>query len=273
MDKKYLIHLTSCIYYLINLFYKTDCQYSSSNKKINILLTIYTLCNLKENNNLKLIVDNDILNVMIPENMLCREIYRRVSYNDNNQKIEDKYTNQRTTPYYYQHHIERIELTKENKELLENIFLSFGAYELDALYKLLKEIQTTIPFKNNLTLDVDEFILYLNTNSIIFNNNDIFNFIRDYYYTLNEKEIPTSNDILKKQKIKKTKEEVLPLLVSHMLGFSNQKYELEKQFQNSINTSNKEELSIILEKIEEISKLEQRALKKIKQKHIKNNRK
>lgn len=184
-------------YYLVSLFYKTDCKYWCSRTKINRLLTIYKFCTIKYKSDVlkgEYVISNpkNKIGIWFPKlnGYIDRDVY--LKYNimeDNCEKIIEQFNENAEIPKIFE--VEK-EISVISKILLEKIFREFGNYPLNVLAPMVDEVILKMPIKEiegKTEIDTNNFENFLNTNT----NNEVFNFIKEY-----RKDMP----LTKKEKVK-----------------------------------------------------------------------
>lgn len=183
-------------YYLILLFYKTNRKYGCYRAKINRLLTIFVLCNLKNKPNLKdskfYITEHFMGLREINEIIKERDIYINFNNNDSKEPIIEEFIEPKDIPIRYKEIIDNIELNDETKNILEIIFRQFGSYSINDLAPLIDSFKSFLTENYSdepISIDVDKFYTFINLNEIKekYKDNEIFNFILNYYNNINLK--------------------------------------------------------------------------------------
>lgn len=254
---KKLVDATS---YLISLYYKTDCQYSCTRPKINRLLTIYVLCNVKKTpitHKIFCITSDYIGLKVLPRVIPISSIYQRLEYKDNQKEILLPLKEKVEIPPYYQRMIDEItSLDDSDKELLEQIFRKFGSYDIISLAPNIDKLKNIIPFEIDwnygANLDTNTFINFLKENKNKYLDNDVLNFIKIHHgiYPFKIKKIF-------KNQIQNNKQKQKEQLKKYKITL---KYFKEKR---------PDELTDLLEIINELVNLENNSLKEVKDNIIK----
>jgi len=245
--------LRALAYYLVSLFYKTNCKYSCTRSKINRLLTIYMFCNIKNKPNLhdsKFAITKEFMGFydlafIIPNTIYYTDL-RDMKNNDDKQEIKERFGKviNRYTEY-------DDKIDESQKELLELIFRKFGSYPITDLSIKTDKIKDNAPIKQKKdnVVNIDEFLLFLNNkeNNKLYKNNEIFKFIKNFYNKYKNKVMhPIKSNI-------DSKEELI---------------EKMKEKCNNLTKIDDDEilyqLSEILAVIEELAKNENKSLKDVK---------
>lgn len=193
MSKDVLINEGSCYGYLIELYHQKKLTYRMNNKKLDYLLTIFALCYMKNDiepfllikRNNKLMpnfefpfdFDTDCIASFVPEDGI---IDRNLIFDD--YKSLPSYN----APLFnaWQHST----LLEQEKDLLKEIFYSFGNYSREELSKMMSDLSNSFSYLNKqgcYHLQKQSVLSYFNKESTF--NNKIAKFInkcnidKDFY--------------------------------------------------------------------------------------------
>lgn len=192
----YDCNLYGIVSYLISLFYRTNCKFECSRRKINRLLTIYKLC--CDKNGYDCFEDKFYIgepySYVLGINFIPREVYCRYFYDEYDENSlffecilkEDDVSCIENMPFMYKQFIKGIKISEESKKLLEDVFKKFGGFKFQKMANDIDEIMENIPTIKMLDImehidkdKINDFFEDKNNNQI-YKNNIVFQFVKNY---------------------------------------------------------------------------------------------
>lgn len=226
------------IYYLISLYYKTNCKYRIGRDKVCELLTIYQLIIMRifyteynYNSKEEEFKFNEYLQrfILTPNNQGLHFMVDRDCYfdalPDQSNYIVDIIDHSITVPYIYEK-LKTKELSGFSKSLIEEIFRNFGNYpthnsDKKGLAQMLNQItdkmqEQGVIINNEININGLKDFFNNQDNKILFYNNEIFSFIENHKVKYvspnqdltNEMELSYQDAFPKKNQMIKSQEEI-----------------------------------------------------------------